>query len=118
MGLGISQAADTDSAGTADIIDAGLDAGRQIGSLAFSKDMEIEADHLGIFILDEAGYDMRKGIGLHVRLNRIQIARQRRGQAGLLGFLETHPHPDERIQKLLATKSMIDRGAVRPAWKP
>ena len=41
---------------------AGTALGAAMGQTVFSKDMELEADHLALFILDDAGYEMTKGM--------------------------------------------------------
>ncbi len=74
----------------------------------------MEADHLALFIVDEAGYDVRKAMRVMVRLLRLG---SQAGAAGRVGFLETHPTSEERIMKLLATEQMIQEGAKRPNWK-
>ena len=91
--------------------------GREIGWTAFSKDMELEADHLALFILFEAGYDMDKGMQFFQRTLQIQQQYYASGQQRTVGFFETHPSDEERLLRLLSTKNLIEQGATRPTWK-
>ena len=92
--------------------------GAAMGQTVFSKDMELEADHLALFILAEAGYDMSKGMQFFQRTLQLQQQMNRAGQGQVVGFFTTHPSDQERLLQLLATKDMIERGATRPLWKP
>ena len=91
--------------------------GHAIGSIRFSKQMELEADHIALFIANEAGYNMRYAMKVLDRINRVDKDLKRNGVKGTVGFLETHPSSRERIMNLLATEKAIRAGAVRPKWK-
>ena len=97
-------------------VDLGVRAGFEAGSLAFSRSMELEADHLGVFILHEAGYDMKAATDFHVRLRNYVASGVSTGVNGFLGFMSTHPPPERRIDKLIATEAQIQAGARSPSW--
>ena len=82
--------------------------------------MEAEADHLAVFILHEAGYDLKKGSMFFVRALRKQAQLNYRhhgeGQQ-VLGFLRTHPHHTDRLKEWVATEEMIASGHRSPLWK-
>ena len=97
----------------------GLNLGQGIGFISFSKGMEAEADHLAVFILHEAGYDLKKGSMFFVRALRKQTHLNYLHGEGqqVLGFLRTHPHHTERLEDWVATEEMIANGHRRPRWK-
>ena len=100
-----------------DIGMAGLNAGVMMGQLAFSQRMELEADHLGLFILQEAGYNLGAASQFFLRMIHAQNSRTRSGDKGFFGIFRTHPTHEHRIQRLIATEKMIQQGARRPFWK-
>ena len=91
--------------------------GAAMGQTVFSKDMELEADHLALFILDDAGYEMTKGMQFFQRTYQIQGQMNVAGRGQVVGFFATHPSDEERLLQLMATQNMIERGATRPLWK-
>ena len=91
--------------------------GAAMGQTVFSKDMELEADHLALFILDEAGYEITEGMQFFQRTHQIQSQMNVAGRGQVVGFFATHPSDEERLLQLMATKNMIERGATRPVWK-
>ena len=91
--------------------------GAAMGQTVFSKDMELEADHLALFILDEAEYETAKGMQFFQRTHQIQSQMNVAGRGQMVGFFATHPSDEERLLQLLATNKMIERGATRPLWK-
>ena len=101
----------------ADIALGSTAVGAMMGQTVFSKDMELEADHLALLILTEAGYDPDKSIQFFQRTLRLQHEMNASGQRQIVGFFATHPSDEERLLRLLATKSMIERGVDRPAWR-
>ena len=115
-GATIGATVDRDSLG--DWMQIGQAVGTRIGQLVFSKGMEFEADHLAVFMVHEASYDMEKAGNVFIRLERIQRNRTQLGIEGVVGFLETHPGGPERVQKWLATEKLIERGFDSPVWKP
>ena len=114
LGLAVGAAGSYDEESMRQVITGAGTVGREIGSLVFSKDMELEADHLALFIVDEAGYDVRKAMQVMVRLWRLG---SQSGGESRVGFLETHPTSEKRIMGLLETERMIREGAKRPLWK-
>ena len=79
--------------------------------------MELEADHLGLFILHDAGYNMEIASQVSVRMSRLQHARTQSGDKGVFGVFRTHPTTGKRIEQLMATDWMIRQGARKPMWK-
>ena len=70
-------------------------AGAQLGVLLpFSRDMEGEADRIGLIYMARAGYDPRAAIGLWERM-----ARQREGPE-VPEYASTHPSDETRIKNL------------------
>jgi len=60
-----------------------------------SQDREFEADHIGLFLMADAGFDPAEGVEFW---RRAQFDESLSG--GLLEFLSTHPSTDERFTKL------------------
>lgn len=116
-GIALATTVASDAENATDIITGGAQVGTRYGDLAFSEGMELEADHLGMFILHEAGYDISRSSDFFLRMISIQRDRERSGQEGVLGFLRTHPSDADRIHNLLATENMIKLGARRPLPK-
>ena len=95
----------------------GTNIGSRVGLRIYSQAMENEADHVGLFILNEAGYNVKAASHFHMRmLNARKFVRNRRDKANLL-YVRTHPGHKERIQKLVATESLIEQGLRQPIWK-
>ncbi len=91
--------------------------GTDVGIRVYSQAMENEADHLGLFILHDAGYNPKAASHFHMRLlNERRFVRNSKQQLGLL-YMRTHPGSEERIQKLMSTEQMIESGHERPLWK-
>lgn len=112
--IGAALGAKTD---TPEWVDLGVRLGFESGNLVFSRSMELEADHLGMFILHEAGYDLSAATDFHVRMMNYVARGAPTGMKGLLGFISTHPPPARRIESLIVTQAQIEAGARRPAWK-
>ena len=117
-GAALAGAVGANDVGVAVAAAEGASIGESIGWTAFSKDMELEADHLALFILDDAGYNMDKGMQFFQRTLRMEQHYRDTGQQRSVGFFQTHPSDEERLLRLLATKEMIERGADRPVWNP
>jgi len=74
---------------------AALGAGAQVGVLLpFSRKHESEADHIGILLAADAGYDPRESVALWERMEQVS------GGGGPAEFLSTHPSHDTRIDQL------------------
>jgi predicted Zn-dependent protease len=61
--------------------------------LPFSREQEAEADHIGVLLMAEAGYDPRESIELWRNFEELGGERQPE-------FLSTHPSPGSRIERL------------------
>ncbi|MCY4189641.1 MAG: M48 family metalloprotease [Bryobacterales bacterium] len=110
-------AKERESDNVGDWMRVGANIGSQVGALVYSQAMENEADHLGLFILDEAGYNPKAASHFHMRmLNARRFVRNREDEASLL-YIRTHPGHKERIQKLVATEALIQQGLRQPVWK-
>ncbi len=96
---------------------SGARIGGSAGSLVFSEAMENEADHLGLFILNEAGYDPTAFSHLWMRLLNERRFTSNKDKKNTLMYFRTHPPHKERIQKLIAGEKMIQAGHLRPLWK-
>lgn len=87
----------------------GVDLGMTIGARAYSKDHELQADRLGAYIAEAAGYDATIGAQSFQRFS------------GSGAFLATHPLSNERISTVANTVSEIDAAKAkgqdpRPHW--
>lgn len=114
IGLG---AATGDPSILVDLGSAATNIGVQMGALAYSKKMELEADHLGMFILHDAEYDVREASTFFLRMQRAQQHRSTNGDKRIFGIFNTHPPHKKRVEQLVATERLIDAGARRPIWK-
>jgi predicted Zn-dependent protease len=91
-----------------------LSAGAQIGSLAYDRRQESEADHIGVFLMTFAGYDPRQAIEFWRTL-------QRSGRPQPPEVLSGHPSDARRLAQLqawvpqaLAAKRAFDAGHIAP----
>jgi predicted Zn-dependent protease len=74
---------------------AALGVGTQVGVLLpFSRAHESEADHIGVLLAAEAGYDPRESIALWQRMEEASAGKQPSE------FLSTHPSHGTRIKQL------------------
>lgn len=71
--------------------------GAQVGLLAYGRKQELEADHMGLYLMGMAGYDPRQAIPFWQRMEAASSGSQRPPE-----FLSTHPGPDNRIGQLNA----------------
>ncbi|MDE0126096.1 MAG: M48 family metalloprotease [Bryobacterales bacterium] len=116
-GAAAGAAASDDPEDVADAAAIGAETGQLVGVRAYSQAMENEADHVGLFILREAGYEMGAASHLHMRfLNAARSASSGKEDPALL-YIRTHPGSRERIQKLIGAECMIEAGHLRPLWK-
>lgn len=70
-----------------------LGLGLQVGAaLPFSREHELEADHIGVLYAARAGYDPREAVGVWQRMDE---AGKRAPE-----FLSTHPNPGSRVEQL------------------
>lgn len=66
--------------------------------LPWSRSNELEADHEGLFIMAQAGYDPREGPVFWQRMSQLGGG----GGSGFEEYLSTHPSHDRRIEQLTA----------------
>ncbi|MEA5139085.1 M48 family metallopeptidase [Arcicella rigui] len=71
--------------------------GAQLGMLAFGRNQESEADHLGLIFMAMAGYNPQEAVSFWGRM-----AAQSGGAkaSGLMSFLSTHPSDEKRIEDI------------------
>jgi predicted Zn-dependent protease len=80
---------------TSQLAMAALGVGYQIGiELPFSRDDESAADHIGLILMAEAGYDPREAVDFWQRMAEAT------GGGGTPEFLSTHPSPETRVKQL------------------
>lgn len=72
-----------------------LGLGVQVGGLAFSRDDESAADHIGLMLMAEAGYDPSEAVAFWERMEQLSA-----GQESPPELLSTHPSHGTRIQRL------------------
>ena len=83
-------------------------------NLRHDRDQELEADHIGVFLMPFAGYDPEEAVRFWVRMQEAT------GQGHALpAFLSDHPSNSERIQKMrqwapwaIKAKRAYDEGRV------
>jgi predicted Zn-dependent protease len=92
-----------------------LGAGAQAGTLAYDRQQESEADHIGIFLMTFAGYDPAKAVTLWERMQ------QKAGGKGPPEMLSDHPSDARRIAKIrqwvpqaLAARDAYKQGRIAP----
>jgi metalloendopeptidase OMA1, mitochondrial len=93
-----------------------LAAGAQVGSLAYDRRQESEADHIGLFLMTFAGYNPEQAV---LFWERMQQAMGQRGH--LPEILSDHPCDAERIAQLRkwipqvqSGKKAYDEGRITP----
>lgn len=99
-------------------IENAMDAGAAIGSVAYSQTYELEADMLGAYIAESAGYNAEKGSLLFARREGGNVA----GEAGAMSLWSTHPRSPQRIAtvRYAVADAREKRAAgqpLRPEWK-
>ena len=107
----------TTAAQREDIVLGSTEVGAMMGQTVFSKDMELEADHLALLILADAGYDPRRSMQFFQRTLRLQHQINLSGQGRIVGFFATHPSDEQRLLQLLATMASIEQGVMELIWK-
>jgi predicted Zn-dependent protease len=92
--IGLSVALAGNPGVTSDIFMQAYGVGAQVGFLLpYSRIQESEADHIGLILMAQAGYDPRGAVVLWQRMNA-------KGGARPPEFLSTHPAPDSRIRNI------------------
>ena len=72
-----------------------ISAGTQLGLLSYSRKHESEADHIGIMLMAQAGYNPREAPKFWVRMNKAAGSSGRPPE-----FMSTHPNPETRVRDL------------------
>jgi len=93
-----------------------LGAGAQAGSLAYDRQQESEADHIGLFLMTFAGYDPRQAVVLWQRMQALSSKHGRPPE-----ILSDHPSDARRIAQIkrwapaaLSAYSAYKAGRVAP----
>jgi predicted Zn-dependent protease len=95
VGLAVAIGTSGQSSGVQQAVMQAYGLGAQVGvALPFSREMESEADHIGIILMAKAGYDPAVSVQLWERMAALE-----RG-ARPPEFLSTHPSSDTRIMQL------------------
>lgn len=89
-------------AGHNDVVQKIIGSGAEIVARSLDKGAEFEADRIGVVLAARAGYD---AFGLPGVLQQIGHSAEDEGNVALL--FKTHPHPDDRLDKL--SLAMADR---------
>ena len=115
VGLGVAYdlAPHTDSDVLADIVSGSTQAAAQVGRLAYSPEMELEADILSAYMLHEAGYDLDLAKNFFIRTQRLGVAAGPDKALSVVGFLGTHPSDDRRLAHWALVASRAKSG-LRP----
>jgi predicted Zn-dependent protease len=72
-----------------------LSAGASVGGLAYDRQQESEADHIGLFLMTFAGYDPDKAVGFWEHMRQLSEKRGRPPEV-----LSDHPSDAHRIEKM------------------
>ena len=90
--------------------------GWEIGSTAYSPEMEIEADRTAVYILHKAGLPLTALQSALVRMSRARAQRSSGAFSGTVGFLQTHPSDDRRHAHLISAMEDVRAGKpLKPA---
>lgn len=69
--------------------------GAQLGMLKYGRNMELDADEAGLYLMAMAGYNPQESIAFWERMQQASA-----GQQAPPEFLSTHPNPGNRIAQL------------------
>jgi len=95
-GIAMDVALSTKSDTTRMLFNTAYGIGSALGELAFSRDMESEADKLGLVFMALAGYNPNDAISFWQRMAAAS------GQSSTPVFLRTHPSDEQRIADIKA----------------
>jgi hypothetical protein len=104
--------ATTYAGGNSDAVGEMMDAGAGIGGIAYSQTYELEADMLGAYIAEAAGYDAEKGSLLFARREGGNV----RAEAGAMSLWSTHPRSPQRVATV--RYAVADARAKKAAGEP
>lgn len=91
--IGLEVALKEKPAQTQELFKLAYGLGSSLGTLAYSRNHESEADRLGIIFMSMAGYDPAKAVEFWKRMESLQ-------QTNIPEFLSTHPSNSTRISDL------------------
>ena len=95
-----------------------MSTGRQVGYLAYSPEMELEADQFAMYVLKHGNRRLSASTDLIVRLARGDVPSPVRQGDGWAGYLQTHPAHDHRLAAIQSTLNDIRSGGIgRPLAK-
>ena len=94
-----------------------FEAGYTSGYVAYSPEMELEADQFAMYVLKQANRRLTAGTDLIVRLHRGEVPAPVRRGDGWAGYLQTHPAGDYRLAAMQSTLEDIRMGATVPLTK-
>jgi Zn-dependent protease with chaperone function len=103
------------------IVDSAMDAGATVGGIAYSQTYELEADMLGAYIAEAAGYDAEKGSLLFARREGGGTG-PTAGAHGAMSLWSTHPSSPQRVAtvRYAVADARAKQAAglpVRPEWR-
>ncbi|MFQ8433978.1 M48 family metalloprotease [Amaricoccus sp. W119] len=93
-------------------VELAMNAGAGLGGVAYSQTYELEADMLGAYIAESAGYDAEMGSLLFARREGGNVA----GAASAMSLWSTHPRSPERIATV--RYAVADARAKKAAGEP
>ena len=96
-GLAIMAGTGVYNQGMQDMTQSFGQAGAEAGRVAYSPEMELEADHFAVFVLREAGYDPDKGGMTFLRMARTLQGDRAAGRRSFVSYFSTHPADDYRL---------------------
>ena len=99
----------------AQVLQGSMSLFQHAGALAYSPEMELEADTLSAHMVHEAGYDVNAAKGFLIRTARIGAAAGPANALSMVGFLGSHPSDDRRLAHwdIVAAKAV---SGLRPGW--
>jgi predicted Zn-dependent protease len=92
-GMSLSAALENKPEATKNIFLTVFGVGSTLGTLAYSREHEYEADKLGLFFMAMAGYDPNKAVSFWERMSQM-------GGSSVPEFLSTHPSDTKRIAEM------------------